>query len=146
MRHLQPVNSNKEAGFTLVEFSIATFIMMIGLLGLLQGVNIAIQHNLSNLLRNEAVSVVDEQLVEAKNTAGRTTGIPSGFDSLGSEIPQPVAFSVYRKINGGNFKFDIVRKVQVRGTKVKEVQITVAWMYKNKTFNHQATSIVTSPL
>jgi type IV pilus assembly protein PilV len=140
MRPLQYVNSNKEAGFTLVEFSIATFIMMVGLLGLLQGVNIAIEHNLGTLLRNEAVSVADEQLVEAKNAAAITSGGPtSGFDNLVAST-----YPVSRKINSINYTYVINRLVTAKSVKSKEVQINVTWTYRKKTFNHQASSLVMS--
>lgn len=141
MQQLQSVNSNKEAGFTLIEFCVATLIMMVGLLGLLQGVNVAIEHNLGNIIRNEAVSVADEQMVETKNTASVTDGsIATGFIALTTST-----YTVPRKIRAANYMFTIIRTVVTSSTKTKEVNIKVEWTYKGKTLNYQQASLVWSP-
>ena len=114
----QSVYSNKKAGFTLIEFCVATLIMMVGLLGLLQGVNLAIEQNLGTLIRNEAVSVADEQMVFAKSAAATSTG----FDAM---VTLSSPDTVSRKIRGGGFTFKIYRDVTVKSPKSKEVRILV---------------------
>lgn len=140
----RPANTNREAGFTLIEFCVATLIMLVGLMGLLQGVNIAYEQNLGNMLRNEAVCIVDEQMVAAINAATYTAdGVTAtGFNSLVT-IP---AYSVTRKMRGGSRTFSVLRTVTAQSTQTKEVNIKVSWTYKSKTLSHQATSLVLSPL
>lgn len=116
--------------------------MMVGLLGLLQGVNIAVEHNLGSIIRNEAVSVADEQMVEAMNAASINDGVTStGFAALASST-----YAVQRKIRGGNYGFTINRTVTSKSTKSKEVTIRVVWTYKSKTLNHQATALIMAPI
>jgi type IV pilus assembly protein PilV len=135
-QHLLRVNTDKEAGFTLIEFCVATLIMMVGLLGLLQGVNIAIEQNLGNLLRNEAASVADEQMVTVKAAAT----VLSNWTALATTTS-----SVVRKVRGGNCTFTINRTVATKTTKSKEVSIAVSWTYKSKTLSHKITSLILSP-
>jgi type IV pilus assembly protein PilV len=47
------VSLNKRTGFTLIEFCVAVLIMMVGLLGLLQAINLATEQNLASIRRNE---------------------------------------------------------------------------------------------
>lgn len=143
MQPLQNVNLNREAGFTLIEFCVATLIMMVGLLGLLQAVNIAVEHNLGTILRNEAVSIADEQMVEVKNSAAVNNGlISTGWNDLATST-----YTVPRKIRGGaSLTFTIDRQVTQKTVKTKEVNIKVLWTYRSKTLNHQSTSLVLSPL
>lgn len=135
--HLR-VNSNKEAGFTLIEFCVATVIMMVGLLGLLQGVNIAIEQNLGNVLRNEAVSVADEQMVFVKTAAATA----AGWTALAT---LPTADTAIRKVRGGSYTFTINKQVIVKSTKSSEVVIQVSWTYRNKSLSHKVTSLILSP-
>ena len=50
-------------GFTLIEVMVAILIMTIGMLALLQTVNLAIVHNTSNKLRNDGIVFADEAVV-----------------------------------------------------------------------------------
>lgn len=135
------VNSNKEAGFTLIEFCVATLITMVGLLGLLQAINMAVEQNLGTMLRNEAISVADEQMVLVKNAALTT----AGFDGIAS-VTTPVL--IVRKIRGGNFDYSVFTDVTAMSTQAKEVVIRVSWKYKNRTPDpeHRATSLILSPI
>ena len=49
-----------ENGFTLIEFVAAVLILMVGLLGLLSGVTLGLQQNLSNKLRKDAIMLADQ--------------------------------------------------------------------------------------
>jgi type IV pilus assembly protein PilV len=54
------VSQNK--GFTLIEVLIAVVILMIGLLGLLHTVTIAVENNIANSLREEAVRIAGQRM------------------------------------------------------------------------------------
>ncbi len=135
------VNSNKDAGFTLIEFCVATLILMVGLLGLLQAVNLAIQQNLGTMLRNEAVSVADEQMVFAKTSESTT----SGYITVAQGATVKSASTVNRKIRGANFTYTINRSDTGMSDKTKEVVIQVSWTYRDKTVSHNAASLISSP-
>lgn len=137
----QRVNSNRAEGFTLVEFCIATLIMMVGLLGLLKAVNMGLEQNLGTVIRNEAVSVADEQMAQVKKTESTAAGyvVVAQGSTTGS------ASTLERKIRKGNKTFQIDRRDIGMSTKSKEVMIRVSWTYHNKTLDHRVTSLLVDP-
>jgi type IV pilus assembly protein PilV len=60
-------------GFTLLEVMVAIVITLVGLLGLLQSVNVATEHNLRNQMRDEAVqigeAILNDMMVRPLGTA-----------------------------------------------------------------------------
>jgi type IV pilus assembly protein PilV len=132
----QRVNSGNQSGFTLIEFCVAVLIMMVGLLGLLQAVNTATEHNLTNILRNEAISVADSQMVQAKASVVDTTS----FAALANITTQ-----MSTKIRSGSKSYAVTRTVTSASTNSKEVLVTVSWQHKGKTFRHMISSLVVNP-
>lgn len=133
------INKN---GFTLIEFCVAVLIMMVGLLGLLQAVNLATEHNLANLLRNEAISLADEQMVAVKVVS---------YDSL-----VPGTNYINRKTRAGFNNYSVVRTMQVSRTIIhpvtlvptatsQEVSVRVSWRYKGSKFNHTISTLIANP-
>ena len=59
---LKPTLSLNDKGFSLIEVMIAMVVLTIGLLGLLQAVNVSMEHNLKNSLRDNAVIVGEQQM------------------------------------------------------------------------------------
>ena len=53
------ISPSGSAGFTLVEMLMAMLVMAVGLLGLLQSVNLAYQQGTKNRLRSEAVQLAE---------------------------------------------------------------------------------------
>lgn len=137
----QPVNSNRKAGFTLVEFCVATLIMMVGLLGMLKAVNMAFEQNLGTVIRNEAASVADEQMVLAKNTESST----ANFVVLAQGATADSSSTVVRKLRNGNFTYNINRHDTGMSARTKEVIIRVSWVYRGKTVDHRVTSLISNP-
>lgn len=134
----QYVSSNNQAGFTLIEFCVAVVIMMVGLLGLLQAVNMTTVHNLGNLLRNEAISMADEQMVLVK---------ASVYDEPTFAALATTASLVNRKTRTGFNNYSVVRIVPTPSTSLnsKEVLLRVSWRHKGNKLNHMISSIVTNP-
>lgn len=141
----QSVNSNNRAGFTLIEFCVAVVIMMVGLLGLLQAVNIATVHNLGTLIRNEALTLADERMVRAKSSV--IDGIT--FDSLVSDTPG-ASNLVPRNVRTGFCNYSVVLSVTTAGTtstgiSSKLLNSRVTWRYKGTKNSHAISSIVVNP-
>lgn len=130
------VKSGNQSGFTLIEFCVAVLIMMIGLLGLLQGVITATGHNLTNILRNEAVAVADERMVNAKSTVVDT----ASFNALSNITTQ-----VGTQIRSGTKSYAVMRNVSTSSTNSKRVMVTVSWQYKGKAYQHSISSFVVDP-
>src|SRR5271169_4445980 len=55
-------------GFTLVEVMVAMCVLLIGMLALLNTAAVVIDHNLLNVLRDEATGVAGETMTTLKNT------------------------------------------------------------------------------
>lgn len=119
-------------GFTLIEFLVALVILMVGLLGLLQTINLAVDQNLGNVFRNEAVMVVDDAMMRKR---------AKSFDSLSTGTK----FVIYStQVRGIPKKFNLTEKVDSITTNSKQISIEASWTKKNNTYNHSATSVVST--
>lgn len=123
---------NNRNGFTLVEFLVAIVILMVGLLGLLQTINVAVDQNLNNVFRNEAVTVVDEMMMEKRAKA---------FDSLSTGVKTKVR---PRNIRGILKNYSVSESVSSVTTNSKQISIEATWIKKNSRYNHSATSVVST--
>ena len=120
-------------GFTLVEFLVSIVILMIGLLGLLQTINVAIDQDLGNVFRNEAVIVVDEMMMEKRAKT---------FDSVSTVVNK--TYARQRIVRGIPKTFTITETVGSVTSNSKQISINASWTKKNSTFNHSATSVVST--
>jgi type IV pilus assembly protein PilV len=136
----QHVSSNNHAGFTLIEFCVAVLIMMVGLLGLLQAVNMATVHNLGNLLRNEAITLADDRMVRAKASVNDA----QKFEDLVSDTIS-AANLVSRGVRSGFANYSVVLTVVTAGNNTKELASRVVWRYKGNKQTHTISSIVAKP-
>ena len=124
-----PKDSN---GFTLIEVMVAILILMVGMLGLLQAINLATEVNIRNQVRDEAVSVGERVMNEMRGM---------GFDNIPVAAPptDPYIFATYQlpsKLRGASRSYDITRQSKVLSTVggtehvTKELTVIVAWSYK----------------
>lgn len=131
------VNLINKSGFTLIEFCVAVLIMMVGLLGLLQSVNLATEHNLGTALRNEAVSVADEQIVLAK---------ASVIDGVTFSALNPQSIYVNRKTRSGFGNYSVAWSPPTSAsTSSKEISVRVSWRYKGNKLSHTISTLITNP-
>jgi type IV pilus assembly protein PilV len=101
----------------------AIMVMTVGLLGLLQSVNVAYQHNARNKLREEAVQLAEEEmnhfrLMRFENVTARNA-----------------ACSVPREVVGGLRDFRVTRDSEAVGES-KRLTVRVAWQFGNVTTQH----------
>lgn len=120
-------------GFTLVEFLVSIVILMIGLLGLLQTINVAIDQDLGNVFRNEAVIVVDEMMMKKRAKT---------FDSVSTVVNK--TYSEQRTVRGIPKTFTLTETVESVTSNSKQISINASWTKKNSTYNHSATSVVST--
>jgi type IV pilus assembly protein PilV len=109
-----------ESGFTLIEVMMAMLVLTVGLLGLLQSVSIAYEHNLRNRLREEAVGLAEEQL----------------HAMLRHGTLKPVT-TASRLIGGVNKQFVVARRSEAAGGETDKLTVAVSWGFKNISTTHE---------
>jgi type IV pilus assembly protein PilV len=114
-------------GFTLIEFLVAIVILMVGMLGLLQAVNVALNSNMQNQLRNEALLVADHSMA---------TELAKGFDAVST-------FDHYTCEHRRNpFKNFSVARTGTDFLNSKEIRFEVSWMHKGVRYTHDAGGMI----
>lgn len=121
--------SQNNDGFTLIEFLVAIVILMVGMLGLLQAVNVAIKSNMQNQIRNEALLVADHAMAYE---------LAKGFDAVSTSTKNVVA---QRPVLNAFKNFSVVRT----GTPFpnsKEIRFEVSWRYNGVRYTHDAGGVI----
>ena len=116
-------------GFTLIEFLVAIVILMVGMLGLLQSVNVALSSNMQNQLRDEAVLVGDELMAEE---------LSKEFDSVSTS---PEKDFKTRKISIVQINFSS-SKSGTAFQNSKEISYEVSWRHKGIRYTHNVGGLV----
>ncbi len=124
-----------QKGFTLLEFLVSIVILSVGLLGLLTCVNVAMENNLDNIYRTEAVSIADDRMMLKRSRS---------FASLSTTSENPDGILLNRS-NRGVFNNYSVREVITQPTdNSKQIVINVSWKRKGKRFTHSISSFVST--
>lgn len=120
------------SGFTLVEVMVAIVIMMVGMLGLLQSINVATEHNLKNYLRDEAVYVGEKYMNELRGKAFAPSNVTYPLISTAS------------KIRGVNKKLMVeTSSTQLADDAIgttNQLQVLVKWTYKGVEYQNRVTA------
>ena len=116
------------SGFTLVELLAAMVIMLVGLLGLLHSVNIAVEYNLKNQMRNEVTRVAQDNMNFMRSRS---------FDSVFTPIT-----TVPTSLRNMNRKYTVTRTINSTGTDASKMyQVDVRWLYKNVSTTHSVMTV-----
>jgi len=120
-------------GVTLVEVIIALTVMLVVFLALMQTAIVSIDSNIKNLLRDDAVSIAETGMDEARN-------VP--FDSLSGST------STYddRRARDITTRYNVTRAVTVLNADNKRVDVTVDWTWKGESYTHRDTTLIRKPL
>jgi type IV pilus assembly protein PilV len=128
----QTLPSNNRA-FTLVEVLVAMLILMIGLLGMLQVINLAIRTNLQNEVRDQAVAIAEDRMAREKS-------LP--FDNITATGEKNI--NIVSNIRSGSVNYSVTLKVDNIGNS-KQVDIGVIWQHKGDNYEHVVSSLVSGP-
>ena len=121
--------SRDEQGFTLIEVLVAMLVMLIGLLGSLIGVIAAVEYNLADVLRNEAVRIVQQDLEDVRNAS---------FASVVTTGP----ITVQRQVRKGQQTFQLTRTVQTPTANLKVIIDTATWTYKDRNRSYSVQTVI----
>lgn len=133
-----PVLTDK-SGFTLVEFLVAILILTVGILGLLQTVNVAISHNMISQLRLDGTIVADGELSRELSKGGTS----SGFDAISTPTtPYAVNYNVRRDVMNGYRNYSITRTNTVVTANTKQVTVQARWRFKGNNYRHETSSLI----
>lgn len=107
----------------MVEVIMAILILMVGMLGLLQAINLATEVNLRNQLREEGVFMGERVMNELR---GR------GFDNISATY---AAYTLPSKLRGVSRTYGIQKSSTVLSTVnllpvTKQLEVVVTWSYK----------------
>jgi type IV pilus assembly protein PilV len=106
----------------MVELMMSMLILTVGLLGLLQSIQIAYQHHARNRMRDEAVLLAEGQL--------------ASFRSSTSSLPLTV-WTEKRSISGLDKKFTVTRRSEPVGGDIQRLTVAVRWGFGNTSTTHE---------
>jgi len=129
------------SGFSLIEVMMAILILMVGMLGLLQAINLAVEVNLRNQVREEAVYIGQRVMNEMRG---------KGFDNISvASIPtQKYSYNDYQlpsKVRGASRSYSVSRSSIVLSTVnlqpvTKQLEVVVKWTYKGVGYENRVVS------
>jgi len=111
---------------------VAMVIMMVGLLGLLQSINIALEHNLRNQFREQAVALGENQINLFRNQFRNQTSVT---------FPNYTRATV--KIRSIDKQFDVYRTSSPASDVSRELEVRVKWSFKGIETQHVVKSLAT---
>jgi type IV pilus assembly protein PilV len=131
------VNIDNNSGFTLIEFLSAILILMVGLLGLLSAIDLALKKNMETAFRNEAFSVADQRMMLKRSKS---------FLSISTTVANPpnISPSPTRIVRGISKNYTVQEIVSAPTINSKEITITVGWDYRSRLYSHSISSVVST--
>lgn len=127
-----PLNNH---AFTLVEVLVAMVILMVGLLGLLQTISLAIATNAQTEMRTQATAIAEDRMAQQKS-------VP--FDAIATGVKQSVSIPIAVRSSFVNYSAFFWGD-DVSAT-AKRLNIGVRWHHKGNSYEHMVTTIVTRPV
>ncbi len=129
------ISISSKGGFSLVEVLVAMMVMTVGLLGLLQSINVALQYNTRNHMREAAVILGEQTMNELRIKP---------FDTISTTATDGYApMKVVRGVHGGQMKFVVERYAVPITADTSELQVKIKWAYKNVSSVHDVKTIKT---
>jgi type IV pilus assembly protein PilV len=131
-----PISKSNNSGFTLLEVLVAVVILMVGLLGVMKALNLAIQTNLQNEMRTQGSMIGEAQMAKIKslpfaNITGATEKTFTVPVNMRSAI---VTYTVTKKI-------DSIPSGAVSPT-TKRVNVGVSWITRGNHHDYVVSSVV----
>ena len=125
----------KNSGFTLVEVLVAIAFLTISMLAILHALGLSVEHNMKNIIMDEAVRIAEQRMNELRNTP---------FVSLTSSTSS-TRITTTRQIRNKSFTYTVDWIVEDFSTDSRAIQVIVQWLdWRNNSHVHTATSIMSA--
>jgi type IV pilus assembly protein PilV len=124
------------SGFTLIEFLVAIVILMVGMLGLLQSINVALDKNLETVFRNEAIMLADDRMMRKRSAGFKifssvdTADVNNGFSQV--------------NVRGILKNYSVSETIQKATNNSQQIIVNVSWKKKNTRYSHSLSSFVST--
>jgi type IV pilus assembly protein PilV len=109
----------------------AMVIMMVGVVGLLQAVIIATEHNLKNQIREEVTRIADGTMNDMR------TGVFASVTGSSYTVPS--------HIGNTSRRYAVRKTVTAMSSGPRQYQVDVSWKYKNYSATHSIVSVRGAP-
>jgi len=121
-------------GVSLVEVVIALTVLLIVFLGLIQAAALSINHNMRNVLRDEAVAITSDQISRLR---GRSF---DDMDGTAGTDPSPANFNMNQTRTYKNIApltFTVAANIVSLDADNKQITVTTTWAWMGENFQHQ---------
>ena len=136
-----PATNNRQKGFSLIELMIAMFIIMISMLALLTVMMTSMRTNVGNDVRNTSVAVANqtaEALLALPITDAELTVGTHARDSGSASQTNKGFPNVSQTVRGFQQTYNVQWGVTAPSTDLRQVNITVSYVYSNQTYTYQS--------
>jgi type IV pilus assembly protein PilV len=117
-----------------VEVVVAIVILMVGLLALLQAVNLSIVTNLQNEMRTQGAMIGEDRMARIKS-------LP--FASISASVEKTVAVPV--AMRSALVNFSVTKSVEEISSTTKRINVGVAWHHRGNRYEHVVSSVIAEP-
>ncbi len=125
-----------DRGVSLVELLISMVLLAIVSVALIQSAIVAMNTNVMNELRDEAVRVAEARMNDLRNTPFAASDMQVTSPSGVTESP------LARTVRGVTCQFTINRKISQVDSNNRQVTVTVTWNYRNVPYQHGVSTIL----
>lgn len=119
-------------GFSLVEVLVAICILFISMMAVLHALGLSVEHNLKNIIMDEAVRISEQRMNELRNMP--ITSLASSTTST--------QLTISRNFRNISINYTVNWIIENLSADSRTIQILVQWRWKNIDHQHTATSIV----
>jgi prepilin-type N-terminal cleavage/methylation domain-containing protein len=126
--------SRGNKGFTLIEVLVAVFILFISMLAVLHALGLSVEHNMKNIIMDEAVRISEQRMNELRNTP---------ITALVSSTPS-TQLIISRNFRNTTIDYTVNWVIESLSADSRTIQVLVQWNWKNIGHQHTATSIVSA--